>query len=82
LTKIGYGQRPVYDFPEYEHERWGAPESNMGGCPGVERIDQSGWYRERKIQRQTNGGPNDGGIYSQLSGYYMRQQSGPKALWC
>jgi hypothetical protein len=46
FDKIGYGQRPVYGFPEYEHERWGGPESNMGGHPGVERIDQSGWYRE------------------------------------
>jgi hypothetical protein len=60
FDKIGYGQRHVYGFPEYEHERWGGPKSNMGGRPGVERIDQSGWYKEGEMQRRTNGGPNDG----------------------
>jgi hypothetical protein len=30
------------------------------------------------MQRQTTGSPNDGGIYSQLSGYYIKHQSGPK----
>jgi hypothetical protein len=45
FDKIGYGQRPVYGFPEYERERWGGLESNMGGRPSAERIDQSGWYK-------------------------------------
>ncbi|CAK9237436.1 unnamed protein product [Sphagnum troendelagicum] len=78
FDKTGYGQRPVYDFPEYERERWGGPESDMGGRPGAERIDQSGWYREQEMQRQSNGGPDDRGLYSQPNGYNMRHQSGPR----
>jgi hypothetical protein len=50
FDKIGYGQRLVYGFLEYERERWGGPESNMGGCPGAQRIDQSGGTKNERCR--------------------------------
>ncbi len=73
--KIGYGQRPVYDFPRIEYERRVVPRSDMGGGPGKEKSDQSRWYRDGERKRRSNGDTDNGGIYFQQNGFDWRHQS-------